>query len=346
MPLEEEKKRILDALSSVQDPDLKKDIVSLGFIQNLAVCDGVVKFDLVLTTPACPVKDQLKEEAKNAVLGLNGIHTVNINLKAHVKSSLPQGNKIGGEVKHVIAITSGKGGVGKSTCTVNLATALAKTGAKVGILDADVYGPNIPVMMGATRRPEGEGKKLFPVKEHNVKTMSVGYLIEDGQPVMWRGPMLHRALEQFFKDVVWGELDYLLVDMPPGTGDAQLSVAQLVPLTGIVVITTPQEVSQVDVRRALGMAEQVKTPVLGVIENMTGNIFGEGGGKKLAEKFNVPLLGTIPLDAKMREGGDNGTPVYVQEPDSAIGSTLKEIASKLAAEISKQELTTLPTMEV
>lgn len=343
---DQEKLRILDALRVVQDPDLHKDIVTLEFIKNLAVCDGIVKFDLELTTPACPVKDVLKAQAEEAVMALDGITKVTVNLTAKVKTSLPASNKLGGEVKNVIAVTSGKGGVGKSTCTVNIATALAATGAKVGILDADVYGPNIPVMMGATRRPEGKGKKLFPIKEHGVKTMSVGYLIEDGQPVMWRGPMLHRALEQFLQDVEWGELDYLLIDMPPGTGDAQLSVAQLVPLTGIVVVTMPQEVSLTDVRRAMGMAEEVKTPVLGVIENMTGEMFGEGGGQKISEAFDAPFLGSVPLQAELRKGGDAGVPTVISAPESEIGLIFSEIAGKIAAEVSKRQDSVLPVLEV
>ncbi|MFT7517522.1 MAG: ATP-binding protein involved in chromosome partitioning [Myxococcota bacterium] len=346
MSREQEKQRILDALSVVQDPDLHKDIVTLNFIKNLAVCDGIVKFDLELTTPACPVKDVLKAEAEAAVMALDGIEKVTINLTAHVKTSLPPSNKLGGVVKNVIAITSGKGGVGKSTCTVNIATALAATGAKVGILDADVYGPNIPVMMGVTRRPEGKGKKLFPIKAHGVKTMSVGYLIEDGQPVMWRGPMLHRALEQFLQDVEWGELDYLLIDMPPGTGDAQLSVAQLVPLTGIVVVTMPQEVSLTDVRRAMGMAIEVKTPVLGVLENMAGEMFGEGGGKNIADAFDAPFLGSIPLQLELRKGGDAGIPSFVAAPDSEIGVMFGVIAGKIAAEVSKRQDFALPVLEV
>ena len=341
-----DKNTILEALKSVQDPDLHQDIVTLGFIQELAVCDGVVKFKLELTTPACPVKEQLKEEARQAVLALDGITTVNIELTAKVKSSLPVGNQLGGDIKHVIAVTSGKGGVGKSTCAVNLATALAATGAKVGILDADVYGPNIPLMMGIQRKPEGRGKKLFPIKAHGVKTMSVGYMIEDGQPVMWRGPMLHKALQQFLQDVEWGELDYLIVDMPPGTGDAQLSLAQLVPLTGMVVVTTPQEVSQTDVRRAIGMAEQVKTPILGVIENMTGEIFGHGGGRTISEKFKIPFLGSIPLQASVRIGGDAGMPAVIGEPDGEIAAIFRDLAGKVAAEISKLQATSLPVLEV
>jgi ATP-binding protein involved in chromosome partitioning len=340
------KEQILDALRVVQDPDLHRDIVALGFVQDLAACDGVVKFRLELTTPACPVKDQLKEQARAAVAALPGIRQVKVELSAKVRSSLPAGNIVGGEVSHVVAVTSGKGGVGKSTVAVNLAVALAQAGARVGLLDADVYGPNVPIMMGLQGKPGGSGKKMHPIVAHGVKTISVGSLIEDGQPVMWRGPMLHRALEQFLRDVDWGALDYLIVDMPPGTGDAQLSLAQLVPLTGVVVVTTPQEVSLTDVRRAIGMARQVKVPVLGVIENMSGPVLGEGGGQRTAETFDVPYFGSVPLTPEVRRGGDAGVPVVVGEPDSAIAATFRALAGQIAARISTRQAATLPVLEV
>ncbi|MBT3340383.1 MAG: Mrp/NBP35 family ATP-binding protein [Planctomycetes bacterium] len=342
------KELVLKALEVVQDPDLHKNIVELDFIKNLAVCGGTVKFDLELTTPACPVKDLLKSQAHDAVAALPGAETVTVNLTAKVKSSLPVGNEIGGDVRNVIAVTSGKGGVGKSTTAVNLAVALAESGAKVGILDADVYGPNVPVMMGCKGSPMRVpgSDKIMPLEAHGVKTMSVGFMVEDGQAIMWRGPMLHRALEQFLKDVEWGELDYLVVDMPPGTGDAQISLAQLVPLTGAVVVTTPQEVSLTDVRRAMGMAEQVKCPVLGVVENMTGDIFGHGGGEQIATTFNVNLLGSIPLEAVARVAGDSGIPVVLSHPESETGKAFFEIAGKVAAAVATRQATALPTLEV
>jgi len=340
------KEQILDALRVVQDPDLHRDIVALGFVKDLAACDGVVKFRLELTTPACPVKDQLKEQARAAVAALPGIHQVTVELSAKVRSSLPPGNIIGGDVRNVIAVTSGKGGVGKSTVAVNLAVALSLTGARVGLLDADVHGPNVPVMMGLTGKPGGSGKKMQPLIAHGVKTISVGSLIEDGQPVMWRGPMLHRALEQFLRDVEWGELDYLIVDMPPGTGDAQLSLAQLVPLTGVVVVTMPQEVSLTDVRRAIGMAKAVKVEVLGVIENMSGPVFGEGGGRRTAETYGVPYFGSLPLTPEVRRSGDLGVPVVIAEPESAIAESFRVLAGQIAARISTQQASTLPVLEV
>ncbi len=338
---------VLDALRTVQDPDLHRDIVSLEFIQDLKICGGAVGFTLQLTTPACPVKEQLKQQAHDAVAALPGVEVVNVRLTARVKSSLGPASAAAGSIKNVVAVTSGKGGVGKTTCAVNLAAALAATGAKVGLLDADVYGPNIPVMMGISGNPRATGEgKILPLEAHGVKTISVGYMVEDGQPVMWRGPMLHRALEQFFQDVEWGEIDYLLVDMPPGTGDAQISLAQLVPLTGAVVVTMPQEVSLTDVRRAIGMCKQVKCDVLGIVENMSGEIFGQGGGEKTAGAFEVPYLGTIPLQPGVRQGGDSGVPIVVAEPDGEVAQAFSRIAGQLAAAISVRRSLELPVLEV
>jgi len=338
---------VLDALRSVQDPDLHQDVVKLGFVKNLKIEGGAVAFTLELTTPACPVKESLKEQARAAAAAVPGVASVEVEMTAQVKNSLGEGNVLGGTVKNVIAITSGKGGVGKSTCAVNLAVALSRLGAAVGLLDADVYGPNVPIMMGLKGKPQPSAqRKILPKEAHGVRTMSIGYMVEDGQPVMWRGPMLHRALEQFLRDVEWGELDYLLVDMPPGTGDAQISLAQLVPLTGAVVVTTPQEVSLTDVRRAIAMCAQVNTPILGVIENMTGEVFGRGGGRKTAEVQEVPFLGEIPLDASLREAGDQGTPVVISAPDSAAAKAFVDAAGQLAAAVSTRQATVLPTLQV
>ncbi|TAH39345.1 MAG: iron-sulfur cluster carrier protein ApbC [Planctomycetota bacterium] len=337
---------VLNALRVVKDPDLHRDIVSLGFVKDIKICNGAVKFTVELTTPACPVKEQLKTQAHDAVRALPGVDQVNVNMTAQVRSTLGPANLLGDGVKNVIAVTSGKGGVGKSTVAANLAVALAQTGARVGLLDADVYGPNVPIMMGIQGKPLPSATgKIAPKEAHGVKTMSVGYLLEDAQPVMWRGPMLHKALEQFLKDVAWGELDYLLVDMPPGTGDAQISLAQLVPLTGALVVTMPQEVSLTDVRRAISMCKQVKCEILGVVENMSGEIFGRGGGRRTAEKFQVPLLGEIPLEPAVRVGGDSGVPVVVGRPDSEVAAAFREIAGKLAAAVATKQAMALPVLQ-
>lgn len=337
---------VLDALRAVQDPDLNRDIVDLGFVKNLKICGGQVGFEVELTTPACPVKKQLEDQARAAVSSLAGVESVNVKMTAQVKSSLGPASAVGENIKNVIAVTSGKGGVGKSTCAVNLAVALAQTGAKVGLLDADVYGPNIPTMMGITGNPARAGEnKITPMENHGVKTMSVGYMLEDGAPVMWRGPMLHRALEQFLKDVEWGELDYLMVDMPPGTGDAQISLSQLVPLTGAVVVTMPQEVSLVDVRRAIGMCEQVKCEVLGVVENMAGEVFGTGGGQAIADTYKVPMLGSVPLEAGVRTAGDAGAPLVASDPEHPIAQAFSEIAGQLASKVATRAAMSLPILQ-
>lgn len=337
---------VLDALRTVQDPDLHKDVVSLGFVQDLRIQDGEVSFRLVLTTPACPVKDQMRKQAEEAVASLPGVRKVTVDMDSQVRSSLQPGNILGDEVKNVIAVTSGKGGVGKSTVAVNLAAALASKGARVGLLDADVYGPNIPVMMGIHDKPRGAGNgKIAPLVAHGIETMSIGYLLEDGQPVMWRGPMLHKALEQFLKDVAWGPLDYLLVDMPPGTGDAQISLAQLVPLTGAVVVTMPQEVSLTDVRRAISMARQVRCEILGVVENMSGEVFGRGGGRKVAETYQVPFLGEIPLDPTVRVAGDQGVPAVIARPDGPVARAFQEVAGRLAAAVATRQARSLPVLQ-
>ncbi len=247
------KEQVLAQLSTINDPDLNRDIVSLGFVTKAAVCDGLVDVVINLTTPACPVKDQLKQEAIDKITALDGVTEVKVEMTAEVRGTQEK-REIAKDIKHIVAVSSGKGGVGKSTTTVNLACALAATGAKVGILDCDVYGPDIPMMLGMSGQPDQEGRKLVPKERHGVKTMSIGYLLDEEKPVIWRGPMVHKLIEQFLGDVVWGELDYLLVDMPPGTGDAQLSLAQIVPLSGAVLVTTPQAVSTFDVGKAIGMS--------------------------------------------------------------------------------------------
>ena len=346
---------VLDKLKNIIDPDLRKDIVTLGFVKDLAISGGNVSFRIVLTTPACPVKEAFEAEAVQLVGEIEGVENVNVTMDAEV----PKGRGIANNVavpgvKNIIAVSSGKGGVGKSTVAVNLAVALSLDGAKVGLMDADVYGPNVPLMLGvAQSQPEVEGNKLIPTQAHGVKMISMALLVPPDKPMILRGPMLHGVVRQFLADVNWGELDYLIVDMPPGTGDVQLSLAQLVPVQGAVLVTTPQAVSLSDVRRALAMFEQVAVPVLGVVENMSYfippdmpekryNIFGEGGGRKFAEQYKIPLLGEVPLGLEVREGGDKGVPVVISNPNSpqaqAFRKTAEEVARYVSIEAMKPEL--------
>lgn len=337
---------VLESLKAIVDPDLKKDIVKLGFVRDVKIESGDVSFRIVLTTPACPVKEQMEAEASEIVRGLEGVTNVRVTMDAEV----PQGRGIANNiaipgVKNIIAVSSGKGGVGKSTVAVNLAVALAADGAKVGIMDADVYGPNVPMMLGTGYdQPEVVNGQLKPIEAHGIKMISMAVLVPPDKPMILRGPMLHGVVRQFLTDVNWGELDYLIVDMPPGTGDVQLSLAQLVPVQGAVLVTTPQEVSLSDVRRAVKMFETVNIPVLGVIENMsyfiapdTGNkyeIFGKGGGQKLCDEYGLNLLGQVPLGMEVREGGDRGVPVVVAAPDSPQSAAFRKVAEEVARQVS------------
>jgi ATP-binding protein involved in chromosome partitioning len=337
---------VLDALRQIIDPDLRKDIVTLGFIRDMVISGGDVSFTIMLTTPACPVKEEMESDATAIVSNLEGVTSVNVRMDAEV----PQGRGIANNVaipgvKNIIAVSSGKGGVGKSTVAVNLAVALAADGAKVGIMDADVYGPNIPMMLGSGYdQPEVENGQLRPVEAHGIKMISMAVLVPRDKPMILRGPMLHGVVRQFLSDVNWGELDYLIVDMPPGTGDVQLSLAQLVPVQGAVLVTTPQAVSLSDVRRAVKMFETVNVPVLGVIENMsyfiapdTGNkyeIFGSGGGQMLCDEYGLNLLGEVPMGMEVREGGDNGVPVVVSFPDSPQAKAFRKVAEEVARQVS------------
>jgi ATP-binding protein involved in chromosome partitioning len=345
---------VLNSLRQIIDPDLRKDIVTLGFIQDLEINGGDVSFRVVLTTPACPVKEQMEAESMAAVAALPGVTSVAVTTDAEV----PQGRGVANNVaipgvRNIIAVSSGKGGVGKSTVAVNLAVSLAKDGAKVGIMDADVYGPNVPLMLGTGYgQPDISEGKLVPIEAHGVRMISMAVLVPPDKPMILRGPMLHGVVRQFLTDVNWGELDYLIVDMPPGTGDVQLSLAQLVPVQGAVLVTTPQEVSLSDVRRAVKMFEQVNVPVLGVIENMsyfiapdTGNkyeIFGRGGGQKLCDEYGLNFLGEVPLGMEVREGGDKGVPVVVSFPESpqalAFDNVAEQVARQVSIEAMKPEL--------
>ena len=336
---------VLAVLRTVKDPDLHRDIVTLDFVKDLKITGGDVKFRLVLTTPACPVKGQLEQAAKEAVMSVPGVTSVDVVMEAEVPKGKGMGDKqsVPG-VRNIVAVSSGKGGVGKSTVAVNLAASLARSGAKVGLLDTDVYGPNVPIMVGLSDEPLVRGQKLLPLEAYSMKIMSLGFLNRGDKPVVWRGPMLHSAVRQFLYDVEWGELDYLIVDMPPGTGDAQLSLAQLVPVQGAVLVTTPQEVAMADVRKAFNMFEQVHIPVLGIVENMSyfvcpncserHDIFGAGGGEILARRFNTTLLGQIPVSMSVRESGDIGVPIVVGAPDSQQAACFVEIARNVAAQVS------------
>ena len=343
MTISEEK--ILNALRTVIDPDLKRDVVSLGFIKDLKIEGGRVSFNLELTTPACPLKAQLKTAAEEAVKTVEGVTEAHVEITSNVSAHRVQGREeMLPAVKNIVAIASGKGGVGKSTVSVSLAVALAGSGAKVGLLDTDIYGPSIPIMMGVTERPEIKGEKLIPIIKYGVSLMSIGFLIAEDTPLIWRGPMVMKAVEQLLTDVEWGELDYLLVDLPPGTGDVQLTLAQKVPLSGTVIVTTPQDVALLDVVRGIAMFNKLNVPVLGVIENMSfflcphcgerTDIFSHGGGEAAAKKLGVPFLGEVPIDLKIRAGGDAGRPILVDDPESPQSKVFIRIGEQLAARIS------------
>jgi ATP-binding protein involved in chromosome partitioning len=338
---------VLAALRGVRDPDLGRDIVSLDFVRNLRIDGSRVSFDIELTTPSCPVRDELRAQAESAVrAGVPGVESVEVTMTSNVRTTAGasgRANLLPG-VKNTIAVASGKGGVGKSTVAVNLAVSLALDGARVGLIDADIYGPSIPLMMGIDRKPEVSGGKLRPLEAHGVEVMSIGFLIDPDQAVIWRGPMVSGALKQFMSDVEWGELDYLLFDLPPGTGDIHLTLAQSIPLSGAVVVTTPQDISLADARKAYTMFRKVNVPVFGLIENMSyhvcsrcghrEDIFASGGGARASRELGVPLLGEIPIHTPIRVGSDSGKPIVVMEPASEQSGVLRGIARNLAAQVS------------
>jgi ATP-binding protein involved in chromosome partitioning len=338
---------VLNALRVVVDPDLRKDIVSLGFVKDLAVDRGRVTFTIELTTPACPVKDQMREQAAAAVRAVPGVVDVAVTMTANVRSaSMPESGRMPlPGVKNVIAVGAGKGGVGKTTVAVNLAVALAKCGSRVGILDGDIYGPNVPIMLGlkATQLTT-DGQRIVPAEQYGLQVVSIGFLTSDDAPVIWRGPMLHGAIQQFFREVAWKDLDYLIVDMPPGTGDVALSLSQTVPVVGAIVVTTPQQVSLADSRRAVRMYQKLNIPTLGIVENMSyfactnchheSDIFGHGGGEQLATAMDVPFLGRLPIYQPIREGSDNGVPLVASEPGSAAARAFTIVAERTAAQVS------------
>lgn len=331
---------VLAALSQVQEPELHKDLVSLNMVKDLAISGGKVSFTLELTTPACPLRDQIEREATEAVRSVEGVSEVALKFSANVPRSR---GLIDRPIRNTIAVGSGKGGVGKSTIAVNLAASLARAGASVGLLDADIYGPNVPTMMGVDQLPAPRDGKMMPAQAFGVKLVSIAFMVKPGQPLIWRGPMLHSAVRQFIADVEWGELDYLVVDLPPGTGDAPLSLSQSIPLSGAVIVTMPQQVSLDDASRAIGMFNTMKVPILGVVENMSYleladgsrmDLFGQGGGQRLAEMAEVPFLGLVPIDPQVREGGDHGMPVVISHPDSVVAQALTNVAEAIAARVS------------
>ncbi len=355
---EQKEQEVLKALSAVQDPDLHRDIVTLGFIKDLRICSGNVAFTIELTTPACPVKNMFRDQAITAVKSLDWVENVNAELSAKVTSrteQLMELQEMMKSVKNVIAVASGKGGVGKSTVAVNIALALARLGAKVGLMDADVYGPSLPIILGVHEQPEiNEARKIQPIEKHGLKLMSLGFLINTDQAVIWRGPMVHSLVQQFLRDVDWGELDYLIVDLPPGTGDAQLTLTQSIPLAGAIVVTTPQAMASVIAGKVVGLFRKMNVHVLGAIENMSyfvcdncgkeHDIFARGGGEKLCLRLGIPFLGAIPLDSRMRQGDDMGKPVVIGAPESKVSQEFISVAQNIAVQISVANATLVGEM--
>jgi ATP-binding protein involved in chromosome partitioning len=337
---------VLDALKIVRDPDLNRDIVSLGFVKDLKVDGGRVAFTIELTTPACPVKDQMRDQARAAVLQVPNVTSVDVTMTAKVREAVGADSTRASlpGVKNIIAVGAGKGGVGKTTVAVNLALALAKCGGKVGLIDADIYGPNVPLMLGMKTQLNTDGQKIIPAEKYGLQVISMAFLTADDAPIIWRGPMLHGALQQFFREVRWNALDYLVVDLPPGTGDVALSLSQTVPVAGAIVVTTPQQVSLADSRRAVAMYRKLNIPPIGIVENMSyfvcrnceheADIFGRGGGEQMAVELGVPFFGRIPIYQPIREGSDSGVPLMISEPDSPAGRALMAAAERMAAQVS------------
>lgn len=324
-------KQVMAALSTVDDPELHRDLVSLGMIRNLEITAAQASFTVVLTTPACPLKSVIENNCRQAVLSrVSDIKEVKVAFDAKVQKPVRKKLPIG----HLLAVASGKGGVGKSTVSVNLALALAATGASVGILDADVYGPNLPIMLGLDSLPPMEEEQLVPGRIHGVSLMSIGYMVDADQALMWRGPMLHNAIQKMLHGCKWPELDYLIIDMPPGTGDAQMSVAQSTTLSAGLVVTAPQKVAVADARRGVTAFQLLKVPIVGVVENMSGDTFGTGGGEEAAQQLELPFLGRIPLDGILCQAGDSGLPLMVKDPSHPIAEYFSILAGKIAATLS------------
>ncbi|MBF0142606.1 MAG: iron-sulfur cluster carrier protein ApbC [Magnetococcales bacterium] len=358
---------VLEALKGVMDPDLRRDIVSLGFIKDLEIdTAGRVAFTLELTTPACPVKEKLKSQAEEVVATLDGVAAVTVKLSSRVTGGgRPKAGNLLPGVKNIIAVASGKGGVGKSTTAVNLALALSQTGATVGVLDADIYGPSLPRLLNlqgkpvAAETPDGDNPQVAPMEAYGLKAISIGLFLPEDAPMVWRGPMVGMAVEQLLRDIAWGELDYLVVDLPPGTGDAQLTLTQKVPLTGVVIVSTPQDVALADVKKGINMFRKVDVPILGIVENMSyylcpscghrENIFDHGGARREAENSGIFFLGEIPLDPQIRVDADAGRPILLTHPDHPQSRIYREIAANLAARVASQNYhagSTIPNIVV
>ena len=338
---------VRQALSTVQEPELHNDLVSLNMIRDVTISGNSVGFTIMLTTPACPLRSQMEQESIAAIKQLvPGVENVQVRFDAQVRTDHRIIGKLNIPVKNIIAVASGKGGVGKSTVSTNLAVSLALEGAKVGVLDADIYGPNIPIMFGLSGKPKILNEKMVPLEAYGVQVISMGFLMPDGEAVVWRGPMLHKAIQQLFTDVRWGDLDYLIVDLPPGTGDAQLSLAQSAPLTGGVIVTGPQAVAVADARRGASAFKRLEVPILGVIENMSGEIFGSGGGADAAKLMGLDFLGTVELDSRIRVGGDAGTPIVIQAPDSPGAIAFRALARKIAAKVSVMTMMPDPELRI
>lgn len=330
-------KQVMAALGTVIEPELHRDIVSLDMVRDLTIEGATAKFTIVLTTPACPLKNVFQDRCNAAIVGkVAGIDKVDISWDSQVPTDRRLHGRLDVPMRSIIAVASGKGGVGKTSVATNLAVALAAAGAKVGLIDADILNPNVPNMMGLGHgRPRvNDDNKMIPIEAYGVKLISTGFLTDPDKPMIMRGPMLHSAIRQFFTDVAWGSLDYMIVDLPPGTGDAPLSLAQSFPLTGVVIVTQPQDVAVADALRSIAMFDQLNVPVLGVVENMAGDFFGQGGGETLAQTRNVPFLGRVPLSAEVRKGGDSGRPIVSHGPETEAGKAFQAMAEAVAARIS------------
>ena len=334
------------ALREVAAPELPGNLITLNMVQSVELENDIVHVAIRLPTPRYPFRDELTEAIVSAIQGIDGVSRVDVRFDPEIQEDARVANKLGLPIKNIVAVASGKGGVGKSTVAVNLAVSLAQEGASVGLLDADIYGPNIPMMMGMEAMPPVQGGKLVPAEAHGVKFMSMGFLMPGDKALIWRGPMLHKAIQQLFTDVRWGELDYLIVDLPPGTGDAQLSLAQTAPLSGGIIVTMPQNVSLADARRGAAAFLQLDVPILGVIENMSGEIFGSGGGARAAQELEVPFLGSVELDPAVRIGGDEGHPIVLEAPDSPAAQSLRQLARLIALHLKQVATAPGPQLKI